>query len=83
MGCGVADVRWHDGAKQVFTLARQAGVMTVLMGDITPQDISELVALSDHAASEPAGTPDGMSEAIDALKAINAHKWTCLCHARQ
>lgn len=24
--------------------------MTVLDGDITPQDISELVALSDHAA---------------------------------
>ncbi len=50
----LADVRWHDGAKQAFTLARQAGVMTVLDGDITPQDISELVALSDHAAfSEP------------------------------
>jgi sulfofructose kinase len=28
--------------------------MTVLDGDVTPQDISELVALSDHAAfSEP------------------------------
>eukprot|EP01083_Nonionella_stella_P201601 737391_1 len=50
----LADVRWHDGAKKAFTLARQAGVMTVLDGDITPQDISELVALSDHAAfSEP------------------------------
>lgn len=35
--------------KKPFTLARQAGVMTVLDGDITPQDISELVALSDHA----------------------------------
>ena len=50
----LADVRWHEGAKQAFTLARQAGVMTVLDGDVTPQDISELVALSDHAAfSEP------------------------------
>jgi sulfofructose kinase len=50
----LADVRWHEGAKQAFTLARRAGVMTVLDGDVTPQDISELVALSDHAAfSEP------------------------------
>ncbi|EEG3119932.1 sugar kinase [Salmonella enterica subsp. enterica] len=66
----LADVRWHDGAKQAFTLARQAGVMTVLDGDITPQDIGELVALSDHAAfSEPGlARLTGMSEAIDALK---------------
>ncbi len=50
----LADVRWHEGARQAFTLARRAGVMTVLDGDVTPQDISELVALSDHAAfSEP------------------------------
>ncbi|WP_423061164.1 sugar kinase [Citrobacter portucalensis] len=50
----LADVRWHEGARQAFTLARQAGVLTVLDGDVTPQDISELVALSDHAAfSEP------------------------------
>ncbi|EPZ3424920.1 sugar kinase [Salmonella enterica subsp. enterica serovar Muenster] len=66
----LADVRWHDGAKQAFTLARQAGVMTVLDGDITPQDISELVALSDHAAFSEPGLARlmGMSEAIDALK---------------
>ncbi|EDV5769331.1 sugar kinase [Salmonella enterica subsp. diarizonae] len=66
----LADVRWHDGAKQAFTLARQAGVMTVLDGDITPQDISELVALSDHAAfSEPGlARLTGMSETMDALK---------------
>lgn len=50
----LADVRWHEGTKQAFTLARRAGVMTVLDGDVTPQDIRELVALSDHAAfSEP------------------------------
>ncbi|EBV2193174.1 sugar kinase [Salmonella enterica] len=66
----LADVRWHDGAKQAFTLARQAGVMTILDGDITPQDISELVALSDHAAfSEPGlARLTGMSETVDALK---------------
>lgn len=50
----LADVRWHEGTKHAFTLARRAGVMTVLDGDVTPQDIRELVALSDHAAfSEP------------------------------
>ena len=30
----LADVRWHDGAKKAFTLARQAGVMTVLTGTL-------------------------------------------------
>ena len=51
----LADVRWHDGAKQAFTRARQQGVTTVLDADITPQDISELVALSDHAAFSAPG----------------------------
>lgn len=51
----LADVRWHQGAKQAFTLARRAGVMTVLDGDMTPQDISELVALSDHAVFSAPG----------------------------
>lgn len=51
----LADVRWHDGAKQAFTLARKAGVMTVLDADVTPQDISELVALSDHTAFSAPG----------------------------
>ena len=51
----LADVRWHQGAKRAFTRARQAGVMTILDADITPQDISELVALSDHAAFSAPG----------------------------
>ena len=69
----LADVRWHDGAKKAFTLARQAGVMTVLDGDITPQDISELVALSDHAAfSEPGlARLTGVKEMASALKQEN------------
>lgn len=50
----LADVRWHQGALQAFTLARQAGVTTLLDADVTPQDIRPLVALADHAAfSEP------------------------------
>lgn len=51
----LADVRWHDGAKRAFTLAHQHGVTTVLDADITPQDITELVALSDHAAFSAPG----------------------------
>lgn len=51
----LADVRWHEGTKKAFTLARQANVMTVLDGDITPQDISDLVALSDHAVFSAPG----------------------------
>ena len=66
----LADVRWHEGAKRAFTLARRAGGMTVLDGDVTPQDISELVALSDHAAfSEPGLTRlTGIQDTVSALK---------------
>ncbi|WP_196209890.1 sugar kinase [Citrobacter sp. Res13-Sevr-PEB04-36] len=75
----LADVRWHQGAKQAFTLARRAGVMTVLDGDVTPQDISELVALSDHAAfSEPGlarlvGTKESESGLKKAQTLTNGH----------
>ncbi|WP_108454049.1 sugar kinase [Enterobacter cloacae] len=51
----LADVRWHEGAKQAFTLARQQGVTTLLDADTTPQDIAELIALSDHAAFSAPG----------------------------
>ncbi|CBG90582.1 sugar kinase [Citrobacter rodentium] len=75
----LADIRWHEGAKQAFTLARRAGVMTVLDGDVTPQDISELVALSDHAAfSAPglarlAGTEDVIKALHFAQTLTNGH----------
>lgn len=66
----LADVRWHDGAKQAFTLAREQGVTTVLDADITPQDISELVALSDHAAFSAPGLQrlTNIPEPMNALK---------------
>ena len=66
----LADVRWHDGAKQAFTLAREQGVTTVLDADITPQDISELVALSDHAAFSAPGLQrlTNILEPVSALK---------------
>lgn len=66
----LADVRWHHGAKQAFTLARANGVTTVLDADVTPQDIAELVALSDHAAFSAPGLVrlTGATDAPAALK---------------
>lgn len=50
----LADVRWHSGAEKAFSLARRAGVTTLLDADMTPQDITPLVKLADHAAfSDP------------------------------
>ncbi|HBW40028.1 MAG TPA: ribokinase [Leclercia adecarboxylata] len=66
----LADVRWHEGAKQAFTLARQQGVPRVLDADVTPQDIAELVALSDHAAFSAPGLKrlTRIDNPLDALK---------------
>ncbi len=66
----LADVRWHEGAKQAFTLARQQGVTTVLDADVTPQDIAELVALSDHAAFSAPGLRrlTGIEDSVAALQ---------------
>ena len=50
----LADVRWHEGALYALKKAKEAGIPTVLDGDVTPQDISDLIALADHVAfSEP------------------------------
>lgn len=50
----LADVRWHQGAELAFTLAKRAGVPTLLDADTTPQDITPLIALADHIAfSQP------------------------------
>jgi len=70
----LADVRWHQGAKTAFTLARSAGVTTVLDADITPQDISELVALADHAAFSAPGLQrlSGEGDLLLALKRAQA-----------
>ena len=66
----LADVRWHDGAKQAFIRARQQGVPTLLDADVTPQDIAELIALSDHAAFSAPGLRrlTQLDGAEDALK---------------
>lgn len=66
----LADVRWHEGARQAFTLARQQGVPTLLDADVTPQDIAELVALSDHVAFSAPGLKrlTQVDDPLDALK---------------
>lgn len=66
----LADVRWHEGARQAFTLARQQGVSTLLDADVTPQDIAELVALSDHVAFSAPGLKrlTQVDDPLDALK---------------
>ena len=75
----LADVRWHQGAFMAFTLARQAGVTTLLDADVTPQDILPLVALADHAAfSAPGlrrmtGESDIMSALLLAKNDTNGH----------
>ncbi|EMM5418807.1 sulfofructose kinase [Citrobacter amalonaticus] len=51
----LADVRWHEGTLKSFALARAAGVMTLLDADMTPQDITPLVALADHAVFSTPG----------------------------
>lgn len=50
----LADVRWPEGAKTAFEMAKKSGVPTVLDADTTPQPIDDLVALADYAVfSEP------------------------------
>ncbi|WP_313072603.1 PfkB family carbohydrate kinase [Atlantibacter hermannii] len=51
----LADVRWHEGALTAFTLARHAGVATLLDADTTPQNIEPLVRLADHAVFSAPG----------------------------
>lgn len=51
----LADPRWPEGAKALFTAARQRGVPTVLDADVAePAIFAELLPLCDHALfSEP------------------------------
>lgn len=80
----LADVRWHEGATRALTLARRAGVMTLLDGDVTPQDIRSLVALSDHAAFSAPGLArlaPGLSpqDALKTTKSLtNGHVYVTL-----
>ena len=66
----LADVRWHEGTFKSFQLARAAGVMTLLDADMTPQDITPLVALADHAVFSTPGLKrmTGLDNAEQALK---------------
>lgn len=71
----LADVRWHEGTLKAFTLARAAGVMTVLDADMTPQDIAPLVALADHAVFSAPGLKrmTGREDAEQGLKHATKH----------
>jgi sulfofructose kinase len=71
----LADVRWHEGTLKALTLARAAGVPTLLDADTTPQDITPLVALADHAVFSCGGLRRmaGISDARQALTAVAAH----------
>lgn len=51
----LADVRWHDGTAKAFSLARAAGIPTLLDADVTSQEITPLVALADHAVFSAPG----------------------------
>lgn len=51
----LADVRWHEGTLRALTLAARAGVPTLLDADVTPQDITPLVALTNHAVFSAPG----------------------------
>lgn len=51
----LADVRWQQGAHYAFNQAKRAGVPTLLDGDVTSQDITSLVTLSDHAVFSAPG----------------------------
>ena len=67
----LADVRWHEGTLKAFTLARAAGVRTLLDADVTPQDITPLAALADHAVFSSPGL-QRMTGIADAHQALNA-----------
>lgn len=51
----LADVRWHEGALTALRKAREAHIPTLLDADVTPQDISPLIALADHAVFSAPG----------------------------
>jgi sulfofructose kinase len=67
----LADVRWHEGTLKAFTLAQAAGVPTLLDADVTPQDITPLVALARHAVFSAPGL-QRMTGITDARQALNA-----------
>lgn len=80
----LADVRWHEGAVKAFQYASAYNIPTVLDADITNQDISELVALADHAVfSQPGlkkmtGEEDPRSGLLKAAKICRGQVYVTL-----
>ncbi|QUJ06446.1 ribokinase [Salmonella enterica subsp. enterica] len=81
----LADVRWHDGAKQAFTLARvrlasRLFLMAILRHRILAR-AGGVKATTPPSPKHPRmARPRAkwMSRSRDALKSTNAHKWTCV-----
>jgi sulfofructose kinase len=51
----LADVRWHEGTKKAFEIAKKLNIPTVLDADITNQNIEDLVALASHSVFSKPG----------------------------
>lgn len=75
----LADVRWHEGAVMAFEQATKLRIPTVLDADLTNQDITELVAMADHAVFSQPGLKkfSGSDNYLDGL-----HKAATVCRGR-
>ncbi|MDO5351656.1 MAG: PfkB family carbohydrate kinase [Succinatimonas sp.] len=51
----LADVRWHEGTKKAFEIAKKLNIPTVLDADITNQSIDDLVSLATHSVFSKPG----------------------------
>ncbi|WP_443092432.1 sugar kinase [Basfia succiniciproducens] len=75
----LCDVRWHEGTEYYLKKAKQLNIPTILDADITPQDISKLVSLVDHAVfSEPGLTK--LTNSTETSQALNIAKQLCKGH---
>lgn len=63
----LADPRWPEGARTLFEAAREAGIPTVLDGDVADAEIFEmLLPLTDHAVFSAPGLSGFAGAEIDA-----------------
>ncbi len=71
----LADVRWHEGTKKAFEIAKNLNIPTVLDADITNQPIDDLVALATHSVFSKPGLLNyaKMQNVDEALKYAQAN----------
>lgn len=67
----LGDTRWEAGARQLFTLARKAGVPAVFDGDRMPAD-PELIDLATHTAFSAQGLAEmtGTRNLVEGLRRV-------------